>query len=285
MGDDDRDDIRSDAARAAGVPSLGVRGLLARGHVGFTEAARSFERWLLPPPTSVTVILNVGEPFGGLPAGFAAGLDDTFSVVAVGGAVSCVDVKLTPLGAYRVFGRPMGELSGRTVGLGDLVGEPVAAGLLDAFRAAPGWTERFGVLDGFLAERAAVGPAPAPEVTYVWRRLSGAAGPVRVGALAAEVGWSHKHLITQFRRQVGLAPGRVARVARFASLLRRLDHAAGPPRWGDLVEACGYYDQSHLDRDFRRFAGTTPRDFLTRRAGGGSLVGDGLAEVGPVEER
>lgn len=276
MATGDKNAPRSDAARAVGTPSGCVRPLLARGHVGFTETARSFGRWLLPPPTSVTVILNVGEAFGGLPEAFVAGLDDTYSMVELGGAVSCVDVKLTPLGAYRVLGGPMDELAGRTVDLDDLTGGPAWARLLDAVRAAPDWSERFAVVDRFLAERAAAGPAVAPQVTYAWRRLSTGEGSVRVGALAAEVGWSHKHLITQFHRQVGVPPRTVARVARFNTLLRRLDLAPAPVGWGDLVATCGYYDQAHLDRDFRQFAGTTPTDFLTRRGAGGTLVGDGL---------
>lgn len=41
--------------------------------------------------------------------------------------------------------------------------------------------------------------------------------------------------------------------------------------WAELAFECGYYDQSHLIRDFNQFAGSPPSDFLRRRLpeGGG----------------
>lgn len=44
-----------------------------------------------------------------------------------------------------------------------------------------------------------------------------------IGRIADEVGWSHKHLITRFRQQVGLTPKTAARLIRFDQVSRRLD--------------------------------------------------------------
>jgi methylphosphotriester-DNA--protein-cysteine methyltransferase len=67
-----------------------------------------------------------------------------------------------------------------------------------------------------------------------------------------------------YRRQLGLPPKVLARVIRFNRLLRRLDEE-GDVRWADLAVDCGYYDQAHLHRDFRQFAGATPAGFLAAR--------------------
>lgn len=90
-------------------------------------------------------------------------------------------------------------------------------------------------------------------------------GALRVEALADALHVSRQHLALQFRRQVGLSPKLFARICRFRralALLRQRDPAR--PHGGDLAALaaeCGYFDQSHLIRDFRDFAAGTPGGF------------------------
>jgi AraC-like DNA-binding protein len=85
---------------------------------------------------------------------------------------------------------------------------------------------------------------------------------VRIGDLVAEAGCSHRHLTSLFRREVGLTPKRAARVLRYESAARRLrGHAVTP---AVVAAECGYTDQAHLTREFRRFSGITPGQFSTR---------------------
>ena len=265
------------------APESRLRNHLARDYVGFTEAGAPFERWLEPPSGTVTVIVNLGEPFGGLPDAFVTGLADTYALVERTGSTSCVDLKLTPLGAYTVFGMPMHEIAGRAVDLSDVFG---AAGrrLVEALREAPSWDGRFDLLDSFLARAARSGPRPAPAVTWAWRRLTESRGGIPIGRVAEEIGWSRRHLIAKFKEQIGLPPKTTARIVRFQALLRRLEGAGGV-RWAELAADCGYYDQAHLYRDFRQFAGTTPTDYLARRLPGGGVVGDGVKSVQDAHAR
>jgi AraC-like DNA-binding protein len=43
-----------------------------------------------------------------------------------------------------------------------------------------------------------------------------------------------------------------------------LDRANGEVPWAALAEQCGYYDQSHLINEFRRFTGFSPVELARR---------------------
>jgi AraC-like DNA-binding protein len=80
-----------------------------------------------------------------------------------------------------------------------------------------------------------------------------------VSRLAAEVGWSSRHLANRFRTDIGLSPKVAARVARFDHARRRI--AAGA-RLADVAADGGYVDKAHLARDFRTFVGLPARRWI-----------------------
>ena len=97
-------------------------------------------------------------------------------------------------------------------------------------------------------------PGPVERAIAFLERAEGAAS---VEDLADEAGMS----VRQFRRvcleKTGLTPKLLARVLRFRHAAARV-HAAQSA--ASLALDCGYYDQAHLIRDFREFAGKTPRE-------------------------
>lgn len=82
------------------------------------------------------------------------------------------------------------------------------------------------------------------------------AGRIRIGELAGMLGCSRRTVETDFLRDAGLTPKEFSRIVRFQRLLQRL----GRPSAAAAVDA-GFYDQSHLIREFHSLAGCTPREY------------------------
>ena len=76
--------------------------------------------------------------------------------------------------------------------------------------------------------------------------------------VARHVGLSPFHFIRLFRRAVGVPPNAYATLVRIGRAERLL--RAGVPI-AHAAEAAGFYDQSHLNRCFRRFVGITPGEY------------------------
>jgi AraC-like DNA-binding protein len=261
-------------------PDPRLRSLLARGYVGWWHESLPFARWLEPPPPCLTLMVSIGKPLrthrGGLPQAWIAGLDDRPELVETGGRRAAVEVKLAPLGAYRLCGLPLRELTGEVVALEDVFGTSGRV-LAEHIELAPDWNSRFELLDAFLACRLDDGMATHPLVEEAWLRLRQTAGGIAIGALAAELGASRRHLSALFTEQVGLGPKTAARLLRFERVRSRLQEE--PQCWTKIAYDCGYYDQPHMNREFRELAGITPSDFIARQLPGRGTVGDGVTFV------
>ena len=253
---------------------------VARDYWGYAEQTGVPVRRRELPSAGVILIVNLGEPLlitqpqskahviptGG---GFVAGLHETYSVTETAGSQVGVELRLSPLGAYRLLGQPMDALSNRSVALDELYGG-WAVDLAERLQEAMTWDVRFAALDGALACRLPSARTPPPEVAWAWRQLARSGGRVPISTLGDELGWSPKRLIARFREQIGLPPKQVARLLRFQQATTLIS-AAESPDWGALAHMCGYYDQSHLIHEFQRFAGDTPEGLTRRRlvTGGG----------------
>lgn len=231
-------------------------------------------------PTEVApLILNFGDPFQFFAPGtttrstamrsFITGAYDTFQLVESAGSSGGVQVNLTLLGIRMLVGRPIEDLTNRAVAPEDVFGV-FADELAARVHEAPGWDARFDCLDQALAARIANARVVPPAVQRAWAHIVESAGRASMQQVAADTGWSQRHFIRQFRHEIGVSPKVLARMLRFGRVLRRLRR---DPRADLLAVAldAGYYDQSHLNRDVRAFAGITPGELVRRQLpdGGG----------------
>lgn len=236
-----------------------------RSYTGYAETSPGPARRVEFPGPRVVVILELGPPIRVYDralrpdrhrGGFVAGLDDAPSLTEHDGFQRGLEVSLTPQGARLFFGAPLSELFGRVVAFPDLVARE-QRNLVSRLHDLPDWDSRFDLFERILEKRVADARVRTDGIDWAVRQIEARGGQVGIGALARELGTSHRRLIALFRDGVGMPPKLFARLVRFDRLMARLRSGA-TPLWVDLAAELGYADQSHLIREVRQFTGASP---------------------------
>lgn len=90
-------------------------------------------------------------------------------------------------------------------------------------------------------------------------RLDG--GGISIADLAKESNLSERTLQRNMKSLIGLTPKSYSNVMRFKKALEFI-HANPTIDWQDTLYACGYYDQAHFIKDFKKYTNKTPRAFV-----------------------
>lgn len=167
------------------------------------------------------------------------------------GRIDLLGIRFRPGGAAALTAIPQHELVDRSVPLDDIA-RGAATRLTPAFDTHD-TTERFTrtarALEASLDARRTVVTESADAIVRRW-------GMIPVGMLAADAGMGARQLERRFLDEVGMTPKRLARISRFQRVFHAMEHQ--PAGWTRVAVECGYYDSSHLVRDFREFAGESP---------------------------
>ena len=202
---------------------------------------------------------------------FTAGFSGDAVRIGSSGEALCMQVNLTPLGAMRLFGPVLADLTGRIVDLADIDGM-AGERLEDRLTDLDSWSSRLALLEDWLARRL------HDEKQDDWRLHAaltalGDTRPMRIGALANRLGMSRKHLHGLFSNCIGLSPSRYQRLARFSRAAS--DLGSGFADFADTALKHGYADQAHFNREFKVFSGMTPTRFVAGNlADGTGLMAD-----------
>lgn len=193
------------------------------------------------------------------PAACVAGLQ-TGSTVIEAPPRSCVlGMRLYPAGAYAVIGSPLHESTGRLVDLDDLVGR-ASRDLVQRTLDSPDAESRVLGAARWIAARIARSRGIDPRVVWSAARIDRSHGIVSIARIQEQTGFSKKRLLQIFREQIGVTPKLYARIVRLRRALTLLHEGGRSP--ADIAAVAGYYDQPHMNLDFRELAGLAPGDFL-----------------------
>ena len=183
------------------------------------------------------------------------------------GRVAALGVRFHPFGAAACFEVPQHQLVGRTPAVDDL--SPSLAASLARVRSQTDDVAEAAALVQEVLVAHVDGPRIDPRIRRAAALIERSGGRLSIDTIAAAVDTSRRHLERQFLHTVGLGPKRLARIVRFQGALRVLGRE-NPASGAATAASCGYADQPHFIREFRRLAGCPPSEHLLRQ---GELTG------------
>ena len=157
------------------------------------------------------------------------------------------------------FPFPMNEISDYVVDA-DLVWGGDFGDLREAMLATKDIGRRFGMVDEFLLMKFQSKLNLNPCVAYAVDEMTARPDEISIARMNQKIGYSQKHFIDMFRKQVGVTPKAYLRVMRFQKAVQTID-AASSFDWGQISQECGFYDQAHFINDFKHFCGFTPEQY------------------------
>ena len=168
-------------------------------------------------------------------------------------------IQFKSFGAYPFLHLPMHEIADRVVA-GDRILNGELFELRETLTGAPSSQDKFRVAEQWLEDRfdGRLAP-PRPIIDLV--ELLQTQPASKLNEIVAGYDGTQKHLISQFKKFVGLTPKQYQRILRFNDVFAQMQKDQFLS-WSDIAYRCGYSDQSHFIREFRHFSGFNPESFL-----------------------
>jgi AraC-like DNA-binding protein len=191
------------------------------------------------------------------------GVWNTYGTVEWPLNIQLVGIHFKPGGAYPFLNFPLTELHNQIIPA-DAIWGGFAAELYARLYAAKSIQARLALFEQLLLARLSDTPEGLNAVRYGVAQLAQHNGALSMKALRDDMGISQNHLLTQFKRMVGISPKALAQLYRLKLVLRSIDPTYAVD-WTQIAQRSGYYDQAHFSNDFRAFTGHSPTDYLRLR--------------------
>jgi len=194
------------------------------------------------------------------PRAFVAGQSTGYYDLLQNGFVDMVVIAFQPYAARFFFPLPIYELQNNVISIND-INDKLLVELQDRLNDEPDNFLCVRLIESYLLKRLYISKE------YDYRRVSSVIQSINKGQtdielLAQTACLSYKQFQRVFREYVGTNPKDFLRIVRFQKALYTLQTDTRI-NFTRLSAECGYFDQSHLIKDFKIFSGYTPGEFVS----------------------
>ena len=128
------------------------------------------------------------------------------------------------------------------------------------------FVRKFATAERFLLKHSAGRLVANPAVEYALQEILRQPDQISLARLNQNIGYSQKHFIDLFKRQIGIAPKSYLRIVRFQKAVTQIEQRR-EVNWTIIAHDCGFFDQAHFINDFKSFSGFTPEEYVRRKNG------------------
>jgi AraC-like DNA-binding protein len=190
------------------------------------------------------------------------------------GGLRLAGVKLDPRALRTLLNMPLTELRDTTVACSDLAW-PALMDLEDEIARLTSVDQLARVCDRFFLRRMTDEVGEDPSIARLLERIRATQGAQSIMEWASDHAVDPRTLERRFLARMGMTPKQYARIVRFKRSYHRLG-AHGPGDRRTYLEP--YYDESHFNREFRHFLGTSPGNWLNEGARFRTTIADHLLD-------
>ncbi|MFB6456850.1 DUF6597 domain-containing transcriptional factor [Chitinophaga sp. Hz27] len=189
-----------------------------------------------------------------LPQTFIFGQATHYAELNASGTFRNIGVCFQPTALSSVFGIAASELTEKHIAVNDLIKNTINDQLLNT----PVLSQKIAVLEQCFLQ---LTDGHHPENANIQHALLQLEQGKTLRQLQEALQISERSLERLFKHHVGISPKLYARICRFQATLKMLRNTRNTTLT-EIAYLENYFDQSHFIRDFKFFAGTTPKAFL-----------------------
>jgi len=194
---------------------------------------------------------------------WASGVRTEFITIPSGRHAAMFIISFKKGMAYPFFPLPMNEMADRVVDADLLWGNDFSF-LRERLLEIDEINLKFDAAERFLLRNFQRRFVLNPAVEYALAEIIRRPDQINLADMNQSIGYSQKHFIGMFKRQVGITPKAYLKIIRFQKAISEIEERK-EVNWASISQDCGFYDQAHFINDFKFFSGFTPEEYIRRK--------------------
>lgn len=183
----------------------------------------------------------------------------SYGSIATNSNVKIFGVYFYPQAIPLLFQIPAYVLNNEVAEIADVIGWEGKV-LEDKIMLCTSIDEKIRIMTHFIENRALQASVRTGAITSVISSILLNSGHINITALAAKYYLSQRQFERQFRHMTGFSPKKFARIVRFNKTLETI--VAAKQSLTEVSYSLGYFDQSHMIKEFKEFSGQAPVDYF-----------------------